>query len=91
MVGGIVAVHCRWHGDDRTEDLRANQSHIIEVYLDPADPNPVYRERFAEVEFQLDAGADGDVLHAPAWRYIDRASVEALIGGPFSAPFTSSY
>lgn len=63
----------------------------IEVYLDPADENPVYRERFAEVEFQLAQGTDGDALHTPAWRYIDRAGVEALIGGPFSVPFTSSY
>ncbi len=63
----------------------------IEVYLDPADPNPVYRERFAEVEFRLGRDTDGDALHAAAWRYIDRAGIEALIGGPFSAPFTSSY
>ncbi len=36
----------------------------IEVYLDLRDPNPVYRERFAEVEFQLGRSADGDELRA---------------------------
>lgn len=63
----------------------------IEVFLDPADPNPVYRERCAEVEFQLGRSPDGDALHAPTWRYIDRAGVEALIGGSFSVPVESSY
>ncbi len=44
-------------------------------------------ERFAEVTFDL----DGDALHAPRWRHIERADVEALIGGPVSLPAETSY
>jgi len=44
-------------------------------------------ERFAEVTFDL----DGDALHSPRWRRIERANVEALIGGPASLPVERSY
>ncbi len=44
-------------------------------------------ERFAEVTFDL----DGDALHSPRWRHIERADVEALIGGPASLPVERSY
>jgi len=87
VVGGIVAVHCRWHGDDRTEDLRANQSHIIEAYKDTQRLAGESSERFAEVTFDLDSNA----LHSPRWRHIERADVEALIGGPASLPVERSY
>ncbi len=43
-------------------------------------------ERFAEVTFDL----DGDALHSPRWRHIERADVEALIGGPASLPVECS-
>jgi hypothetical protein len=43
--------------------------------------------RFAEVTFDL----DGDALHAPRWRHIERAEVEALIGGLASLPAERSY
>ncbi len=43
-------------------------------------------ERFAEVTFDL----DGDALHSPRWRHIERADVEALIGGPASLPVEHS-
>ena len=44
-------------------------------------------EHFAEVTFDL----DGDALHSPRWRHIERADVEALIGGPASLPLERSY
>jgi len=43
-------------------------------------------ERFAEVTFDL----DGDALHSPRWRHIERADVEALIGGPVGVPVERS-
>ncbi len=62
----------------------------VEVYLgpDPDPRNPDAREaRFTEVTFSL----DGQALHSPCWRHIDRTEVEALIGGAFSVPVASSY
>ncbi len=62
----------------------------VEVYLGP-DPDPrdpgTLEARFAEVTFSL----DGQALHSPRWRHIDRTEVEALIGGAFSVPVASSY
>ncbi len=59
---------------------------LIEVYLDPA--NPAHGdERLVEVSYTL----RGDRLASAAYRHTTRAQVEALIGGPFSAPFESSY
>jgi len=34
---------------------------------------------------------DGDALHAPRWRHIERAEVERLIGGPVNLPVETSY
>ncbi len=59
---------------------------LIEVYLDPATPAHG-AERLAEVSYTL----RGDRLAAARYRHTTRAQVEALIGGPFSAPFESSY
>ncbi len=62
---------------------------VVEAYKDgdtrrrAGEPS----ERFAEVTFDL----DGDVLHSPRWRHIERADVEALIGGPASLPIECSY
>lgn len=59
---------------------------LIEVYLDPASAARG-AERLAEVSYTL----RGDRLASAAYRHTTRAQVEALIGGPFSAPFESSY
>ncbi len=61
---------------------------IVEAYKDrdtrrgAGEPS----ERFAEVTFDL----DGDALHSPRWRHIERADVEALIGAPASLPIECS-
>lgn len=66
------------------------QSHegfrLIEVYLDTANAARG-AERLAEVSYTL----RGDRLASARYRHTTRAQVEALIGGPFSAPFESSY
>ena len=60
---------------------------FVECYIDPprADGGPA--EHFDEVLFRLDHNR----LHAPQWRHLTRAEVEAWIGGPFSVPIASSY
>ncbi len=59
---------------------------FIEVYVDPRHMHIAPGERFAEVTFDL----DGDALHSPRWRHIERTDVERLIGGPISLPVESS-
>lgn len=59
----------------------------IELYLDTYHRDVAPAERFAEVIFDL----AGDTLRTPRWRHIERADVEALIGGPVSVPIGSSY
>jgi len=39
----------------------------------------------------LDHGPDGDALHSPRWRHMERTEVEALIGGPVGVPAEGSY
>jgi len=62
---------------------------VVEAYRDrdtwrrAGEPS----ERFTEVTFDL----DGDALHSPRWQHIERADVEALIGGPASLPVERSY
>jgi len=60
---------------------------FIDAYLDPRHMHIAPGERFAEVTFDL----DGDALHSPRWRHIERVDVERLIGGPISLPVESSY
>ncbi len=55
--------------------------------MDPRHVHIAPGERFAEVTFDL----GGDALHSPRWRHIERAEVEALIGGPVSLPVETSY
>ncbi len=60
---------------------------VGEAYTDTQRRAGEPSARFAEVTFDL----DGDALHAPRWRHIERAEVERLIGGPSSLPVESSY
>lgn len=71
---------------------------MIEVYLDARSPAvrqdgrtwAAYGgvgERLAEVSYS----SEGDRLTQAEHRWIGRAEVEEMIGGPFSVPFTSSY
>jgi len=60
---------------------------FVEAYKDNRCRGGEPAERFAEVTFDL----DGDALHSPRWRHIERAEVERLIGGPISLPVESSY
>ncbi len=60
---------------------------FVEAYKDTPRRVGEPAERFAEVIFDL----DGDALHAPRWRHIERVDVEALIGGPASLPVERSY
>jgi len=60
---------------------------FVEAYRDNLCRGGEPSERFAEVTFDL----DGDALHSPRWRHIERANVEALIGGPASLPVERSY
>jgi len=59
---------------------------FVEAYKDTPRRVGEPAERFAEVIFDL----DGDALHAPRWRHIERVDVEALIGGPASLPVERS-
>jgi len=59
---------------------------FVEAYTDNPRRAGESSERFAEVTFDL----DGDALHSPHWRHIERADVEALIGGPASLPVERS-
>jgi len=60
---------------------------VIEAYTDTPRRAGEPSARFAEVTFDL----DGDALHSPRWRHIERAEVEALIGGPASLLVERSY
>ncbi len=60
---------------------------FVEAYKDTQRLAGESSERFAEVTFDL----DGNALHAPRWRHMERADVEALIGGPASLPVERSY
>ena len=60
---------------------------FVEAYKDTRPIQGAPAERFAEVPFDLDSNA----LHSPRWRHIERADVEALIGGPASLPVERSY
>ncbi len=60
---------------------------FVEAYTDNRRRGGEPAERFAEVTFDL----DGDALHSPRWRHIERAEVERLIGGPVTLPAESSY
>jgi len=60
---------------------------FVEAYKDTQCLADEPSERFAEVTFDL----DGDALHAPRWRHMERADVETLIGGPASLPVERSY
>jgi hypothetical protein len=60
---------------------------FVEAYRDIPRRAGQPSERFAEVLFDL----DGNALHSPRWRHIERADVEALIGGPASLPVERSY
>jgi len=59
---------------------------FIEAYRDRRGAGRAPAARFAEVTLDL----DGDALHSPRWRHIERADVERLIGGPVSLPVESS-
>jgi len=65
----------------------AKEGIIFVAYKDTQRLAGESSERFAEVTFDLDSNA----LHAPRWRHIERADVEALIGGPASLPVERSY
>lgn len=60
---------------------------FIEAYVDPFHAGSMPAERFAEVIFQL----DGNRLHSPRWAPIERATIEAMIGGPLFIPVRRSY
>jgi len=60
---------------------------VVEAYTDTHRRAGEPSARFAEVTFDL----DGDALHLPRWRHIERAEVEALIGGSASLPVKRSY
>ena len=59
---------------------------VVEAYADPHPSQGAPTARFAEVTFDL----DGDALHTPRWRHIERADVEWLIGGSVSLPAETS-
>jgi len=60
---------------------------FVEAYKDRPRRGGEPTERFVEVTFDL----DGAALHSPRWRHIERADVEALIGGPTRLPVEHSY
>jgi hypothetical protein len=60
---------------------------FVEAYTDTQRLAGESSACFAEVTFDLDSNA----LHSPRWRHIERADVEALIGGPASLPVERSY
>ena len=78
---------------------------LVEVYLDPARFAHAGLERpkslvatlmpqvqgKAETLSEVSYTIDGDRLTCPTYRSTTRVQVEALIGGPFSVPFTRSY
>ena len=59
----------------------------IEAYSTGARRADAPTESFAEVTFDLDS----DALHSPRWYHLERADVEALIGGPVSLAAETSY
>jgi hypothetical protein len=78
---------------------------LVVVYLDPARFAGVGLERpkslvatlmpqvqgKAETLCEVSYTIDGDRLTRPKYKSTTRVQVEALIGGPFSVPFTRSY
>ena len=75
---------------------------LVEVYLDPARFARTDLERpkslvaaliqgTAETLLEVSYTIDGDRLTRPEYKATTRVQVEALIGGPFSVPFTRSY
>ena len=75
---------------------------LVQVYLDPARFARADLERpkslvaaliqgTAETLLEVSYTIDGDRLTRPEYKATTRVQVEALIGGPFSVPFTRSY
>jgi hypothetical protein len=78
---------------------------LVEVFLDPARCASAGLERpksliatlmlqaqgKEETLFEVSYTIDGDRLIRPEYKSTTRVQVEALIGGPFSVPFTRSY
>jgi hypothetical protein len=75
---------------------------VVQVFLDPARCASANLERqkslvaaliqgTAETLFEVSYTIDGDRLTRPEYKSTTRVQVEALIGGPFSVPFTRSY
>jgi hypothetical protein len=75
---------------------------VVQVFLDPARCARADLERpkslvaaliqgTAETLLEVSYTIDGDRLTRPEYKSTTRVQVEALIGGPFSVPFTRSY
>ena len=78
---------------------------VFQIFLDPARFARAGLERpkslvaalmpqaqgKAETLFEVSYTIDGDRLTRPEYKFTTRVQVEALIGGPFSVPFTRSY
>jgi hypothetical protein len=75
---------------------------VVQVFLDPARcasadlerPKSLVAaliQRTAETLLEVSYTIDGDRLTRPEYKATRRVQVEALIGGPFSVPFTRSY
>ena len=75
---------------------------VVQIFLDPARFARAGLERpkslvaaliqgTAETLLEVSYTIDGDRLTRPEYKSTTRIQVEALIGGPFSVPFTRSY